>query len=189
LLRVLIKIFDTIGGAMNLSNSLMILAVLFSPFLAVFVQRKIDLNREKRGHKLWIFRTLMATRGNKISLEHVQALNSIELFFDNPKKDKNIVEKWNEYLDHLVGQNLKPEDKDYSAKLSAWVEKSDDLLAELLQIMGKSLGYDFDKVKIKRGIYVPRGHGEEMGDQFIIRKGLVNILSGKASLSVEVKNK
>jgi len=187
-LRVLIKIFDTIGGVMNLSNTLMILVVLFSPFLAVFAQRKIDLSREKRGHKLWIFRTLMATRGNKISLEHVQALNSIELFFDNPKKDKNIDEKWNEYLDHLVGQNLKPEDKDFSAKLSAWVEKSDDLLAELLQIMGKSLGYDFDKVKIKRGIYVPRGHGEEMADQFIIRKGLVNILTSKASLPVEVKN-
>jgi hypothetical protein len=71
---------------MNLSNTLMILAILLSPFLAVFAQRKIDLSREKRGHKLWIFRTLMATRGNKISLEHVQALNSIELFFDNPKR-------------------------------------------------------------------------------------------------------
>jgi hypothetical protein len=130
----------------------------------------------------------MVTRGNKISRDHVQALNSIELFLDNPKGDKNIVGKWNEYLDHLVGQNLKPEDKDYSAKSSAWIEKSDDLLAELLQIMGRSLGYDFDKVKIKRGIYAPRGHGEEMADQSIIRKGLVNILSSKASLPVEVKN-
>lgn len=173
---------------MSLTDILMILAVSISPFLAVFAQRKIDLVREKRNHRLWIFRTLMATRGNKISLEHVQALNSIELFFDNPNEDKDIVEKWNEYLDHLVGQNLKQEDKDYSAKLSAWIEKSDDLLAELLQIMGKSLGYDFDKVKIKRGIYVPRSHGEEMADQFIIRKGLVNILSSKASLRVEVKN-
>ncbi len=78
---------------MNLNDGLMILAVLFSPFLAVFAQRKIDLAREKRGHRLWIFRTLMATRGNRLSLDHVQALNSIELFFDEPKKDKNILEK------------------------------------------------------------------------------------------------
>ena len=92
------------GVDMNMSNILTILAILLSPFIAVFVQRLIDIKREKRGQKLWIFRTLMATRGNKISLEHVQALNSIELFFDKSGKEKNIIEKWNEYLDHLVNQ-------------------------------------------------------------------------------------
>ncbi len=169
---------------MNLNDGLMILAVLFSPFLAVFAQRKIDLAREKRGHRLWIFRTLMATRGNRLSLDHVQALNSIELFFDKPKKDKNIVEKWNEYLDHF-GQVPKESDKDYSAKIGSWLEKGDDLLADLLQTMGKSLGYDFDKVKIKRGIYVPRGHGEEQNDYFMIRKGMVELLGGKRALPVK----
>lgn len=172
---------------MTVNDILMILAVLISPFLAVFVQRRLDISREKRGQRLWVFRTLMATRGNRISLDHVQALNSIELLFDHPKKDKLIVEKWNEYLDHF-GQGPKEGDKDHSAKLTAWLEKGDDLLADLLQIMGRSLGFDFDKVKIKRGIYFPRGHGEEMDDQLIIRKGLVKILSGKASLPVEVKN-
>ena len=76
---------------MKISDILMILAVLCSPFLAVFVQRKIDLIREKRSHKLWIFRTLMATRGNKISLDHVQALNSIELFFDILRKIRRLL--------------------------------------------------------------------------------------------------
>lgn len=170
---------------MNISDFLMILAVLLSPFLAVFAQRKIDLAREKRNHRLWIFRTLMATRGNRLALEHVQALNSIELFFDNPQKDKNIVEKWNEYLDHF-SQGPKEGDKDYSAKLNSWLEKGDDLLADLLQTMGKSLGYDFDKVKIKRGIYIPRGHGEELNVQFLIRKGLVDIITGKSALNVKV---
>lgn len=80
---------------MDMNDVFMIGAVLLSPFLAVFAQSKIDLIREKRGQKLWIFRTLMANRGNKLSLEHVQALNSIELFFDDLKKDKNILEKWN----------------------------------------------------------------------------------------------
>ncbi len=167
-----------------MSNVMMILAVLFSPFLAVFAQRKIDLAREKRGQKLWIFRTLMATRGNRLSLEHVQALNSIELFFDDPKKDKNIVEKWNEYLDHF-SQDPKENDKDYSAKIGVWLEKGYDLLADLLQTMGKSLGYDFDKVKIKRGIYVPKGHGEEQNDHYMIRKGMVGLLEGKRALPVK----
>jgi len=50
-------------------------------------------------------------------------------------------------------------------------------LADLLQVMGKSLGYDFDKVKIKRGIYVPRGHGEEGEDNVLIRKAMVSLLT------------
>ena len=168
---------------MNLTNCLMIIAVLLSPFLAVFAQRCIDIAREKRNHKLWIFRTLMATRGNRLALDHVQALNSIELIY-NSKKDKNIVEKWNEYLDHF-SQAPKENNKDYSIRLNSWLEKGDDLLADLLQTMGKSLGYDFDKVKIKRGIYTPRGHGEEQADYFIIRKGLVDILSGKAGFPIK----
>ena len=172
---------------MTLNNVLMVLAVLLSPFLAVFAQSRINSLLERRGQKLWIFRTLMATRGNRLSLEHVQALNSIVLFFDS-KKDKIIVEKWNEYLDYLNGQNLNSQDKDYPIKLDAWTEKAYDLLADLLQVMGKSLGYDFDKVKIKRGIYSPRGHGEESADQFLIRKSMVDILSGKKPLGVKVES-
>ena len=171
---------------LTLNDILMLSVVLVSPFLAVFVQRKIDLYREKRGHRLWIFRTLMATRGNKLSLEHVQALNSIELFFDYPKKDKAIIEKWNEYFDH-INQSPKDTDKDYLAKLPVWSEKMDDLLAELLKVMGDSLGYNFDKVKIKRGIYVPRGHGDEQNDHFLLRKGMVSLLTSKSSLPVKVE--
>lgn len=66
---------------MAIGDFMMIVAVMVAPFLAIFAQRKIDEHRERRGQKLWVFRTLMATRGNKISLEHVQALNSIDLFF------------------------------------------------------------------------------------------------------------
>ena len=173
---------------MTMTDALTILAILCSPFLAVFAQRQIDLAREKRGQKLWIFRTLMATRGNRLSLDHVQALNSIELFFDHPRKDKVIVERWNEYLDHF-GQGPKEDDKDYTAKLIPWLDRGDDLLAELLQTMVKSLGYDFDKVKIKRGIYFPKGHGDEQNDQFLIRKGLVSLLHSKSPLTVNVTNK
>ena len=87
---------------MTISDGLMILVVLLAPFFAVFTQRKIDECKERRGQKLWIFRTLMATRGNKISLNHVQALNSIDLFFSKKGKEKIIIDKWTEYLDHLT---------------------------------------------------------------------------------------
>ncbi len=97
----MITLYKEAQMSLTIADGLMILAVLLAPFLAVYVQRKIDASREKKGQKLWIFRTLMATRGNKISLEHVQALNSIDLFFVKRGKEKKIVEKWAEYLDHL----------------------------------------------------------------------------------------
>lgn len=167
----------------TIADSLMILAVLLAPFLAVYAQRKIDASRERKGQKLWIFRTLMATRGNKISLEHVQALNSIDLFFAKQGKEKKIVEKWGEYLDHL-NKPIKEEDPDFRVKLSAWADTADDMLAELLSFMGQSLGYDFDKVRIKKGIYTPKGHGDIEYDNNVIRRGMVDIMLGKKGFPV-----
>ena len=170
---------------MTISDWLMILAVLLAPFFAVAVQRMIDQSRERRGQKLWIFRTLMATRGNKISLEHVQALNMIDLFFERKGKEKSIIEKWDEYLDHL-SQPIKDDDTNYQIKLEQWTARGDDILADMLQLMGKSLGYDFDKVRIRKGIYVPRGHGDLDLENRVIRRGIAEILIGRRSLPVSV---
>ncbi len=61
---------------------------------------------------------------------------------------------------------------------------ADEFLAELLSLMGKILGYDFDKVRIKKGIYIPRGHGNIEFENNIIRRGIVEILSGKKGFPV-----
>jgi hypothetical protein len=52
--------------------------------------------------------------------------------------------------------------------------------------MGKSLGYDFDKVRIRRGIYVPRGHEDVDLENMVIRRGLAEIIIGKRGLPVSV---
>jgi cobalamin biosynthesis Mg chelatase CobN len=171
------------GFKMTISDGLMIFAVFAAPFLAIFAQRKIDENKEKRRQKLLVFRTLMATRANKLSVEHVQALNSIDLFFDKSGAEKKIVEKWDEYLDHLV-LSLQENDPDYKVKLEAWTQKGNDFLSDLLSLMGESLGYHFDKVKLKKGIYFPKGHGDIELDNFFIRKGMVNIMAGKTGFPV-----
>ena len=44
----------------------------------------------------------MATRGNRTSLEHVQALNSIPIeFYGKDKKLVEICEHWRKYINHL----------------------------------------------------------------------------------------
>ena len=45
--------------------------------------------------------------------------------------------------------------------------------------MAQTLGYDFDKVAIRRGHYFPKGLGDIEDDQYIIRRGLAEIFSGK----------
>ncbi|WP_420885693.1 DUF6680 family protein [Candidatus Reidiella endopervernicosa] len=42
-----------------------------------------------------------------------------------------------------------------------WSDKMVDLLAKLLQEMGKSLGYEFDEVHIKKA-YTPQRHTQEL---------------------------
>ena len=169
---------------MTTTESLTVLAIIIAPFLAVFSQRKIDVIRERRNQKLWIFRTLMATRANRLAIEHVQALNSIDLFFAKKGKENKVVEKWGEYLDHLATVP-KEDDPEYKIKMESWNSSKDNHLAELLSIMGEALGYHFDKVKIKKGIYFPKGHGEAELDNLLIRKGMVNIITGKWGFPVQ----
>jgi hypothetical protein len=56
-------------------------ATILGPILAVQAQKWVEIIRERRGRKLWIFHTLMATRAARTSTEHVQALNMIDLIF------------------------------------------------------------------------------------------------------------
>ena len=172
---------------MTISDGLMVFAVLIAPFLAIYAQRKIDENKEKREQKLWVFRTLMATRGNKISVEHVQALNSIDLFFDKTGLENKIIEKWGEYLDHLAVFPIES-DQDYSAKMDAWTQKGNDFLTELLSLMSESLGYHFDKVKLKKGVYFPQGHVDIDKDNYFIRKGMVDIITGRRGFPIQQFN-
>jgi len=71
---------------MTLTNILMVAAVGIAPILAVQVQKWLEVFREQRGRKIWIFKTLMATRAANLSSDHVRALNMIDLEF----RGKNI---------------------------------------------------------------------------------------------------
>ena len=79
---------------------------------------------------------------------------------------------------------IKDDDPDFRVKLTTWSALADEMLSELLSLMGKNLGYDFDKVRIKKGIYTPRGHGDFELENSIIRRGMVEIMSGKRGFPV-----
>ena len=162
---------------MSISDALMILAVLLAPFVAVQVQKWLEFGRERRSRKMDVFRTLMTTRANPVSLPHVQALNMIDIEFSGTGQEaKAVVEAWKLYHDHL---NTPDEDT------SRWRNRSGELLVDLLYLMSRSLGYEFDKVQLKRGIYSPQAHGDEIMYQQLARRAVLDILRGNRAIPIQ----
>lgn len=165
----------------------MVGAVLCGPILAVQAQKWIEGLRENRNRRLYTFKRLMATRGATLSPVHVEALNTIDLEFNGKgKKDEQVRRRWKEYLDHLGSLSQDPEQK--KNQIDAWNERNSNHLAELLHDMGLAVGYDFDKVHIRRGIYSPVGHVNYDYETQAIRRLLIEVLAGERSLPMDVRS-
>jgi len=165
---------------MTLTDVLMISATALSPVIAVQVTRFLDDRNEVRGRKLRVFKTLMATRAYNISPAHVEALNSIDLEFSaRIPREKAVLDVWQQYLDHLGQTNMEAD---------AWNLRRVDLLVDLLYVMGKAVGYDFNKTQIKNGTYSPTAHGQIEHEQSRIRAMTLELLDGKRVLPMHVAN-
>lgn len=162
---------------MEAKDILTIIAVLLSPVIAVRVDKFIENARSDNNRKIAIFKTLMATRGTKLSIEHVTALNQIDMEFYGKEKFVKVVNAWKEYRDQL-NVPFKTDDE-----FKRWNDKSEDLFANLLFEMGSSLGYKFDRVAIKRNAYSPTGHAKIENENYQIRQLLIKVLSGENAIT------
>lgn len=170
---------------MKTVDILTIIAIIMGPILAVQIEKFLERKRFRKNRKLHLFHTLMKTRASRLSLEHVQALNMIDIEFVNrkflgmtysPKMDKEVLTSWKDYNDHLFDKQY-PKDR--------WNEKAEDLFVDLLEKMSKALNYDFDKVMIKRKAYTPIAFGDIENDQQKIRKGLIDVIEGRKTIKVD----
>jgi Family of unknown function (DUF6680) len=165
---------------MTMADWIMVFAVSVSPLLAVQATRWVDIARENRLRRVYIFRVLMATRAAGLSQNHVEALNLIPVEFDKASgKDKNVIEAWKVYLGHL-------NDGEFPAE--QWLTRKTDLLVELLYEMSRRLKYDFDRDHIRRSVYSPSAHGELEDDNRAIRKCFRELLECKRPLPMFVTN-
>lgn len=169
---------------------LTLIAIVIAPLLAVHIQRRLDIAREVRARRRWVFETLMATRQAKASPEHVRALNMIDIEFCTRTWRGTVVRKgvdekiglaWKAYRDHLNARAGESHDA-----IDRWLERGESLFIEMLFSMSRSLGYTFDPIDLKRGVYTPQAHGDLEADQFQIRKSLVQILSGQKNVPVQI---
>src|SRR5262249_39032346 len=133
---------------------------------------------------LWVFKTLMSFRAAQLAPQFVQALNLIDVEFTSPK-EKDVRDAWKVLLDHFTewGRKAGPQSPQ-DVKTDA--EEATRLGTELLWSMAKSLGYDFDKVYLKKGAYYPQGLGNVEQEQHALRKGVLNLLAGQSKLPVAV---
>jgi len=164
---------------MTLSEALTILAIVASPFFAVFAQRFVETWSDKRNRRILLFKDLMASRGATLSPQHVQALNMIELEFPGKKFD-DVRSAWRSLHDHL---GPLPEEIDGDA-FTLWQTKKLELADELLHTMGQKLGYKFDPVDIKKGHYTPRHYTDMEEQSLLTRHFLLEMLKGERPLTI-----
>jgi Family of unknown function (DUF6680) len=153
-----------------------IFAIITGPTSALLIGKYIEDRRAKRNRRTQVFHSLMSNRASRLSPAWVQALNGIETEFYG---DKKVIEAWRVLVDHLNSSDAN--DVDLVAR---WTEKLGDVINDLLFEMGKSLGYHFDKVTLKRNAYYPRFWGEVELEQHAIRKKFLEVLDGKRRLPI-----
>ena len=165
-------------GEMTLTDIISVLAVLLSPLVALQVSELLQRRRERRERRLFVFKTLMATRASGLAPEHVQALNMIDVeYHGTDAKSKAVLNAWKAYLDHLNSPQLDS---------AVWGSRREDMFVDLLYEMSRHLEYDFDKTHIRRTSYFPKGFGDLELDQLAIRKGIAAIMNGRAAFPIHV---
>lgn len=173
---------------MHTADWVLMAATVLGPILAVQAQKLVERLQSRQSQRENVFRALMASRGARLSTEHVAALNMIDLVFygrgDGRRKssDDSVIEAWRAYLDHLS--------LDYSKvseiEMPALAIKREDLFSDLLYAIAQRVGYRFTKVQIRKGLYLPNAHEAMERQRQEVQSILPDILAGRRPLSIRV---
>lgn len=175
---------------MDYKDWIIVTATLLGPILAVQAQKAVEAIKDRRERKARVFAQLMATRAARLSPEHVQALNMIDIVFygesilgfrKRSKEEQAVLDSWKEYHDNLSeGSNMS------EPQQQAHYSKRDELFLNLVHAMSQDVGYSFDRVQLKRGAYTPMAHEELESDYRALRKATISALSGEQPIRMEV---
>jgi len=161
------------------SDWLNVLAILLSPLVALQIGKLLDGFSGQKRRKEEIFNTLMETRAQTLSYEHVRALNKIDVAF---YKDKKVRASWTAYRDHLNSYPNTGNETDQKL----WTDKIPQKLSNLLAEMATLLKYDFDETLIIKGAYIPLAHDTIEKEQKVLRQALVETFAFKHPLNVKL---
>ena len=145
------------------------------PIFAVLITFWRDARNSLRTRRLWVFRTLMATRRVNISPEHVNALNLVEVDF---YACEMVQKHWKIYKDHLF---FTGEEDD------AWREKKEQLLANLLFEMAAALRFNIPAMEIFKGGYAPKGWQHRESRQIEAMEYIYELSTGSKIVPIWVR--
>jgi hypothetical protein len=173
---------------------LLIGATLTGPILAVQAQKWVERAREANNRRQWVFNILMATRQARVSIDHVRALNSIDLAFYGRRvfgiplrgaKGQAVLDAWHVYHAHLT---LPPDQRPQNeAQQLEWGGRGDELFTNLLERLATATSFKFAREQLKGGSYSPEAHGAVELEQNDLRQLTVELLRGNRTLPLEVR--
>lgn len=179
---------------MELNAWLIVGATLLGPILAVQAQKMVERAREATNRRAWVFITLMATRQARVSIEHVRALNSIDLAFYGRRvlgiplrgrRAQAALDAWHDYHAHLsIPIDKRPKNE---ADQRDWDGRGDELFLNLLDRLAAATHFKFERNQLKAGSYSPEAHGTLEFELQALRRLAVDIMQGNRPLPMEVK--
>lgn len=180
---------------MTLNEMLTLIALVGGPVAAVLLTRYVDQSRERSGRRMDVFRTLMRTRRAPTTAEHVGALNLIEIEFAS---DREVLSAWKNLYGHFAREHprrpdeiiVRQDDNDRRSRDEAFYRRLADerarLLTKLLHAMAKALNFKIEQLEIFEGGYIPQGWEDELVEQRLVRKFLLDLYQAKVALPVMV---
>ena len=109
----------------NIMEIIMIIAVILGPIIAVLISQKLAITSEKRKEKIFVLKTLLTCRTNKMNYNYVDVINSIDVVFVENKDVRTTCRK-------LI--KIYFEDK-------GGTDEEKKCLTELIEEITKDLGY------------------------------------------------
>jgi hypothetical protein len=168
-----------IDYSIKLTDILTIIALFFGPLIAVLITENSRKKDAAVRRKLHIFRTLMGTRNSSLAANHIEAINLVEVEFKlKVPLEKNVIDAWKLYLNHLRSSNTSGE---------TWEAKRKDLLMDLLFEMSKCLGYGHDKAEIQVGAYYPQAYVTVESENNESRRLWLEVLRGKRQIPMKAE--
>ena len=168
-----IKLSDIINSAILLAT---IAAIVLGPVLAVKVSIRREEAREVMRRKYAILITLMRTRRMYMHVDHVGALNAVQLVF---YRDQAVLSAFRSYITNLNEPIPNP-----GKQLEHFIERRNDLFIELLFAICEVVGSKIDKRDLEKLAYVPAGWATEEEQTRIFRQGMIEVLNGRRPLPI-----